>query len=267
MDASRSVRAAFGVLLCGCALAGAAERARSRPASQPTTRWSPDRIAELVEQLGHKQWTVRERATAALQEDDLTLLEPLGLAYRGRRPDEVTLRIKRVVEHLVMSAALGQAGGFLGVRQRVISRADDPRVPEGQRWVLVVEVLANTAAAAAGLQANDIIVAMDGKPLGPKEGSADFPKRIALRPPGAGIDLAVRRGDSELHLTATLGPRPPAYADKRTETYARAQAEFAKIWREQFDPNDRTVESPEAAKARRERTRKDQILELRRLVE
>ncbi len=58
-----------------------------------------------------------------------------------------------------------------------------------------------TAAAAAGLLAQDVILSLDGKELGDR---TDFVRAVQARAPGDKIQLRVRRGDEELEVEATL---------------------------------------------------------------
>jgi len=59
----------------------------------------------------------------------------------------------------------------------------------------------NTAAAAAGLLAQDVILSMDGKELGDR---MEFVRAVQQRAPGDAIRLRVRRGEEELEIEATL---------------------------------------------------------------
>ncbi|MEW5986744.1 MAG: PDZ domain-containing protein [Chloroflexota bacterium] len=71
--------------------------------------------------------------------------------------------------------------------------------------ITVAEVLPDTPAAEAGLQAGDVITAVDGE-------SVDFPNKVQElirgKNPGDTITLTVQRGDETLELTATLGEHP-----------------------------------------------------------
>jgi serine protease Do len=92
--------------------------------------------------------------------------------------------------------------GYLGV-------ALDPADGGGVR---VVEVMKDTAAAKAGLKANDIIVAVSGAVVRDPE---QFQMELVKRKPGDEITLRIRRGSAEQTLEATLQQRPPG--DNRGE--------------------------------------------------
>jgi len=69
----------------------------------------------------------------------------------------------------------------------------------------VIEVVADSPASAAGLQADDVITAVDGKTL---DGEASLADIIAGYQPGDEVTLTVTRADAEQELTATLGENP-----------------------------------------------------------
>lgn len=72
---------------------------------------------------------------------------------------------------------------------------------------LVGSVSAGGPAAAAGVQAGDIVTAIDGKAI---TGSGDLVAAIAAGHPGDKIKLTIRRGSGTRMLTASLGTQPAA---------------------------------------------------------
>jgi serine protease Do len=66
-------------------------------------------------------------------------------------------------------------------------------------------VLDGTPAERAGLRANDIVVAIDGKPI---DGSGALRDQLTARPAGTPCTLTVRRGAKLLALRATLAAAP-----------------------------------------------------------
>ncbi len=237
--------AAFAVWLgLAVGVGEAAGDLATRPATSPattgqaTTSFAPDRAAALIDELGHRRWALRERATATLKRGDSAMLAPLARAYKANHATEVRLRIKEIVEHIVVTEALASTRGFLGIGQQLVSRAEDGRLPEGQMGVVIARVLPGTAAAAAGLAVKDVIVALDGQPIKLGTTPEGFRDRIASHPPGTKIELTVLRGKEIRPVRAVLGTRPPGQVDERSEEYARARKRFGTLWREQFDPND-----------------------------
>ena len=83
---------------------------------------------------------------------------------------------------------------YLGVRYRPVR--------EGAQ-IVVVEP--DTPAADAGLQEGDVILAVDGKPVG--EGFSDLTARILEYEPGDEVELLVERDNEEFDLEVTLGSR------------------------------------------------------------
>ncbi|MGE3855652.1 MAG: PDZ domain-containing protein [Dehalococcoidia bacterium] len=68
----------------------------------------------------------------------------------------------------------------------------------------VLAVTPNSPAAGAGLQPDDVIVTANGRATGSVEGLQAILRDAG---PGSSVSLAVKRGDQQLTLTATLGPR------------------------------------------------------------
>ena len=87
--------------------------------------------------------------------------------------------------------------GFLGV-------ALDDRT-DGGLGALIQAVSDGSPAAAAGIEAGDIVIAVDGAVV---EGAAGLIAAIRDLEPGDVTVVRVRRGESELDLTATLTTRP-----------------------------------------------------------
>ena len=99
----------------------------------------------------------------------------------------------------------------------------------GRTGVRVTQVYPGRAAARAGLQVGDIIVALDGEPIPAfrVEHAEVFPAMVRQRQVGAEAELSVLRGGEEKRLTVVLerSPRLPRelrkYEDKRFELTAR----------------------------------------------
>lgn len=96
---------------------------------------------------------------------------------------------------------------YLGIFYRMID--GQVAAAEGlpvQNGALVSDVSPGTPAAQAGLQGGDIIIAVDGVPLGFQN---TLRYVLTQYQPGDTVQLTVRRGDEELELPLTLGTRPP----------------------------------------------------------
>jgi serine protease Do len=74
-----------------------------------------------------------------------------------------------------------------------------------EKGALVADVTRGTPAAEAGLQAEDLIVSLDGKPL---ESSRELTRAVGFKAPGADVALGVVRDGEQKELKLTLGERP-----------------------------------------------------------
>ncbi len=96
--------------------------------------------------------------------------------------------------------------GFLGVALQVLDRAEARRRGlDVKEAVIVAEVLPNSPAERAGLQAWDVVLRYQG------EGVADldeFRSRVASTKPDTEVELTVLRGDQEVTLKVTIGEQP-----------------------------------------------------------
>jgi serine protease Do len=73
------------------------------------------------------------------------------------------------------------------------------------KGVLIPEVMVDSPAAKAGVKAGDVIVEMDGKPVGR---AGELQRQIALKEPGKSVKLVIIRDDSRKTITVKLGKRP-----------------------------------------------------------
>jgi serine protease Do len=76
---------------------------------------------------------------------------------------------------------------------------------EGSKGVIVMRVLEDSAAARAGVKADDVVVELEGEPV---TTANDLINRIALRRPGSKVELVILREGKRKSLTATLDKRP-----------------------------------------------------------
>ncbi len=98
--------------------------------------------------------------------------------------------------------------GTLGVEtQDVTERLARALQLDSARGALVTRLLPNSAAAVAGLQAQDVIVAANGQRIDNSEALRNFQ---GLQSPNAQVTLDVRRDGKPLQLTATLREQPRA---------------------------------------------------------
>lgn len=100
------------------------------------------------------------------------------------------------------------AGGpWLGVQLQSLTRAigRELGVPaDVDRGAVITWVFRDTPAAAAGLEAGDVVVAVDGETI---DGADDFVATLRALPVGASIQLVVVRDGERESLSATLADR------------------------------------------------------------
>lgn len=174
-----------------------------------------DEVDELIAQLGSPQYGVREAATTRLTEIGLPAFAQLLGAYRATDELEPRLRIERIVQDAYLTHYVYSRNAFLGISHQLASvvHSEDPRIPQGHLGIKVVKVLRNTGAEEAGVEENDVIIALDGEPLPVKTGrpTAEFGESITLRGPGTAVTLTILRGPDELEIAAVLRSRPKEY--------------------------------------------------------
>ncbi len=77
------------------------------------------------------------------------------------------------------------------------------------KGAVIMKVMEDSAAAKAGLKADDIVVEVAGEPVAT---ATDLMNRVALRPPGSKIDLVILRDGKRKTVAVTLDTRPPEAA-------------------------------------------------------
>ena len=87
------------------------------------------------------------------------------------------------------------------------------------KGVLIPEVMVDSAAAKAGVQPGDVIVELDGQAV---DKAADLQRKIAMKEPGANVEIVVVREGKRKTLTATLDKRPTKEAIDAAKSGAAA---------------------------------------------
>ena len=96
--------------------------------------------------------------------------------------------------------------GWLGVSIQDVSEQIAGAMGLGEpSGALVGDVLADSPAGRAGLEAGDLITAMDGRDI---RNSAQLRNEVASTAPGTSVDLTVLRDERERTITVTLGELP-----------------------------------------------------------
>lgn len=200
---------------------------------------SADPVSSAIAQLAAPKFADRRAAVAALvklaEADPKALLQSCAQAYRQANDPEVRWRLREAMEQVVEQHLFRAPRGFLGVQinnvfvggggRLVINGLD---VPPGGVWIS--SVVDGSGAAKAGLQANDVIVAVNGRHW-PGEGSAGFIQHIQSHAPGTKLNLTVLRANQTNEFAATLADLPEA---QRENLYSdqRAREFFANWWQQ-----------------------------------
>ena len=114
--------------------------------------------------------------------------------------DRLEQRIRQQVQ--AANPPVAKQPGYLGL-------VADDREDRG-RGARLIEVVPEGPAAKAGLQAGDLITAVNDQPVRDLD---SMQKLLETRPAGAVINLSVTRDGGNRRIAVTLGERPPA--DKR----------------------------------------------------
>jgi serine protease Do len=123
----------------------------------------------------------------------------MGMAFAI--PIDVAMKVKNeLVQHGKVTR------GRMGVAvQEVTPQLAQSFGLDKARGALVSNVEADGPAAKSGLQAGDVIVAYDGKPI---ESSGELPALVADTDPGKTVELKVIRGGAERDLKLAVGEMP-----------------------------------------------------------
>jgi photosystem II stability/assembly factor-like uncharacterized protein len=154
--------------------------------NDPEVKWGPGSGLHKTTD-GGKTWTKLTNGLPTGQ------LGRIGIDYYRKDP--------KIVYAIVESEQIGTGppgaapgGGYLGIAGA-----------EKEDRAEVAEVVEGGPAAKAGLQAGDVIVEADGKPV---KAYPEFLELIREKKPGDAIKLKVQRAEKPVELEATLGERP-----------------------------------------------------------
>ncbi len=198
-------------------------------------------VTALLAKLGSPKPGDREQAADRLVLIGAKAFPQLREAYARAEDLEVRLRIEEIVRDAFLSHHVYGKNAFLGIRQHPIpiQPTDNPKIPPGNVGIRIDLVLSGTAAEAAGLQANDVIVAVDdayvsGDQPNPVQG---FVETIRSRGPGAKMRLLVFRKEEPIEIETTLRARPKnLYAGQGpvTQMLVEQERRFAGWWDRNF---------------------------------
>ncbi len=162
-------------------------------------------LEPLIAGLADESFAVRQRATAELVREgheDVEAVQALCLEHFLKNPEpEVRIRCKKVLHEL-----LAESVGFIGIRHQPRAYFDEEG--ELKQGVEVVEVLPGQPAEKSGLKVGDIIVRIDGKPLGGESAGDDFSRWVRLLGAGKKAVVQLEREGAARELVLTTGAAP-----------------------------------------------------------
>ena len=134
----------------------------------------------------------------------------INTAVLGQRAQNIGFAIaidtvKPLIERL-QSGEAAPVQGFLGVSTVTLTPEIRERLDFGpQAGAIVVEVVAGSPAAQAGLEANDVITRIGDQSI---DTNANVQTAVRAHKPGDRVEIVWMRGEQELRATVVLGSRP-----------------------------------------------------------
>ncbi|MFC0819666.1 S1C family serine protease [Moraxella marmotae] len=123
--------------------------------------------------------------------------------------------VKKVMQDLIATGRVSR--GWLGIEMAAM--VDDPTRVESHTGVMVAKVWQHGPAAKAGVQAGDVINAVDGTPI---KDSNSLIGMVVQKSPGTTLTLDISRQGQSLKLPVVLSERPNATAQNQGETSGTA---------------------------------------------
>jgi C-terminal processing protease CtpA/Prc len=185
------------------------QSAETQPAT-PNARLQPAQVQQLVGQLAHPRYAVREQATEVLCRLDESYLPLLVEQYHAEKRFEPKRRIRYITEYIFHREQIVGRNGFMGVKvhRQVIPEMTDPTNGRPARGVLVQEVISGFPAERAGLENCDMIVALNGEALPEDPITDSFVRKVGSHRPNTLITLRVLRAGPPRQVRVKLGPEP-----------------------------------------------------------
>jgi len=202
--------------------------------------------ADFLKSLADNDFKVRETAQASLLQWARGELETsprlLHERYRNSEDPEVRSRCLAVLEELARDDYKDHGNGFMGIQMQD-ARADVPGQQKARPSVLITNVLPGMAAEKAGLMVGDLLLELNGKPIGDPP-SDSIRQSIMGFKPGTKVKLKLMRDGNLMEVVVTLGRRPLAadnplferFPEQAEEAERRKWDAFRKQWLEDLEP-------------------------------
>ena len=166
---------------------------------------------KLVLDLADGEYRVREKAQSELlaqarQRPELSKDELFQIAQTSQDP-EIRQRCLGILRQLLTDQYMSEGQGFVGIGRfdKTVELAGRVEPCHG---VLVTSVRSGTPAERAGIQVNDLIVALNGSGWKEEAASETFANQVAAMKPGTKITLSILRDDKTIDLEVFLVRRP-----------------------------------------------------------
>lgn len=170
-------------------------------------------LPKSFENLGSSEFQARESAQAELLawarlNPDPAIAEFFKQSWAASDP-EVRERCMEILRSLVGDEYLKEGEGYIGIALGLIDEVlAVPGDPAPRNAIRVTEVRADTPGQLAGIQLNDLIVALEGTTWRGVEASLLFRERIKTMKPDSDANLTILRDGKLVELKVRLGRRP-----------------------------------------------------------
>jgi C-terminal processing protease CtpA/Prc len=167
---------------------------------------------DLLQRLAAEEFRVREEAEQSLvawgREKPAEAMEALYLQSRKAPEPEVRERCVSVLRALVGDEYQKDGEGYIGIRM-MDELTQVPGDPQQRGAIRVIQIVPESAADAAGLKLNDLIVGLNELTWREVPVSKAFGDRIRQFKPETRVTLRVLREGKLLDVVVKLGRRPP----------------------------------------------------------
>lgn len=165
-----------------------------------------DEILAAMDRLGAESFPVRRDANEQLRswsgQRPLRLLQLMADRYQQEEDLEIRIRLEELMEPLATRLFLVMPSGFIGIN---MEWREADRETTG---VHVSAVLNGHPADRSGMQAGDVILAINEVRTAELGGLTGFSELVASLPPGTLVNLRILREEGLMDLPLLLGVRP-----------------------------------------------------------
>ena len=206
--------------------------------------WSLDLPEQIVSKLGAEEFSVRETAQKDLlawaREHGDPAMEELFRQSRKAGDPEVRQRCLDVLHEMVMDEYMKGGQGYLGISMQD-ELAKVPGDEKPRNAIRLAIVIQDSAAQKGGLQANDLIIGLNGEALRDSPASGPFTTKIRAMKPGTVVTLQYLRNGAVHECKVKLNRRPAAadnpIAAQDADTLEKiAKDDFFHQWMEKRKP-------------------------------